>query len=224
MVVKVITNILQIIVLLTQISCGVYFLKKYSRNRKKIEFNYMNIIYALFYILICIGQGIYFYYLTFLTDFNPVLYDSFMEYFIAGSAFHVAGLSVILLITERRILKGKDKYLLFISVIFIVILIFLSKTRKEAENLTLLGCALAMILPLFLWLYLVFKTVGAIRKNAALIFFGIIIYLLGMLASVSGINAFFVELTGLENRWIYSVGYIIRITAMFLLARGFNRD
>lgn len=217
-----ITLIFQIAVLSVQLFCGIFFMKKFLTVKDKK--NYLHLVYSLFFLLLFVGQGIYFYYLSFLTRFDEDRFDDFMPEFIAGTALHLAALSCILLITEHRFFKGKDKYILFIAVVILVIIIGTVETRKQAENLVLWGSLISMFLPLVLWSYIFTKTVGIVRRKSFLMLLGIFIYLLGMLFSVSGINSALQLILDLEIMWIYNIGYTIRIIALIILFKGFSTE
>jgi hypothetical protein len=148
---------------------GITFLFIQSRSGEKNKFLLGATIFLILY-GIC---RVFF----FLDDFSPLG----SIYWLLGAEFGIISLTFLIFIIERFVFQ-KSKYAFTISGSIGIILYSIFMVQQSIETIALLQMIflplIAVIIPL-IYLYIALKSAGEPRKKALIIFFGIILLMMG---------------------------------------------
>jgi len=137
-----------------------------------------------------------------------------------GIILQMLGYGVFFYMMEKRVVKGKDKYLPFITYCAVIFIAILAPTIELTTSFILIATALSLFIPLA-YLYVAIVSDGKVRRKALSICIGIILmYIATAIVSDPFINVFRPTFHDLQ---IYSISYCIKIIVAILFYLGFRR-
>ena len=212
------------LLLFTYFFVGQYFLRKYYRLKKNEpnnkELYLVSFIYGLIFIIFPIGR-IFFTIFDFMTEFN-VPENWTLENLIIwkiGSILQIFSIGLLVFLIEKRVMHGKDKYVIFfIHFTFFVIGVF-SPDLIMATLFFFLATIFILYLPIA-YGYIAIISDGVIRKKAIYALVGIIILLLGIWMLDEYILVLIVDAIGFERMLIHAISHFIKIVGVILFFMG----
>ncbi len=205
---------------------GLFFIRKFYVMNKEHESTrekyYIFLIYGLCFFFLCIGR-IFYTIFDFATEFN-VSENMTSENLIMwkiGNGFQLVTLGLLIGLLEKRILHGRDKYLLFFIYITFVSLGMIATDLLLATFFLFLPTIMVLYIPIA-YIYIAIKSDGIIRKRALLALFGFIILFVGSLMLNEYILIVIVNMTGLDRIQIHAISHIIKCVGVILIFLGFQ--
>lgn len=185
-----------------------YFLRKFllQYKEKGLKKDNLSLVINLMFICYFIAQ-IYYVQREFMIDFDFTTDTPESLIFLRiGTYVNDFGNWAFLIILDKRVLKGKDKYLIIIAYFILIITTFFINDSDLLGIITVIGNLI--ILPfIFFYLYAGFKIKGVVRKKAIYIFTGVIIIFLAFILPTKYFLGETILLKGVWNIF-KNIGYI----------------
>ena len=204
----------------------IYAIISITQIRKYIKINqgsekkdYLPLTYGVTFIFVALGR-VFLVIFDIITDFNVINYNE-TNFWIwkIGSALQLFGVGLWFLMMEKRVLKGKDKYLLVILYTSFIVIGLIMTEVVLASNLVIIGMLFVAYIPAA-YVYIAIQSDGSVRKKALLMFFGFIILILGSLLPSEVIIAPLNEMTGILRIQVHDIAFFVMITGIILLYIG----
>lgn len=169
-----ITVILSIVLVALKILSSVLLYKKYIEIKNKLA-----LAFALFFFFLAIDRvfGTYFNY--FVTGLDYALNDDHLLLWKLINIPEYAAYFCLLLISESIIYKGKTKHIFAIVYLVLIVVMMFIPTYSDAQLFFGISNGVAVFIIPISFFYLAIKTEGALKNKAYIVFFGILIYLMG---------------------------------------------
>jgi len=199
---------------------SIYFLRKYliiNKERVSEQKDYFPTFYFVAFMFLSIGR-LFLAIFDVITEFNSSNYtlDNFILWKI-GSAFQVAAWGLFFIVIEKKAMKGRDKYILFILYTVFCIVGLALNDIVWATNLIVVAFFFSIYIP-FAYLYIVTVSDGAIRKKALYAFLGFLTMLIGALLTGETV----IDIFGLERILIHPLAYLVKAIGCVFLYLGFK--
>jgi len=204
---------------------GLYFIRKFlvlRKERKTEEIkDYKPLIYGLFYLLFFIGQ-IFISIFNFLTEFNTI--NVTIELLIVwkiGATFNIIGWLLIFILMEKRLLNGRDKYILTGFYCLFYGFGMMSSNMESIMTFMMIAFMFSSYIP-FAFIYIAAKSNGIIRRRANYIFTGSILLFLANLMTTEYLIRVIIQVADIERIDIHTISYLLNAEAAGLLLLGFK--
>ncbi len=197
-----------------------YQLRKHFKiNKGSEKKDYFTLVYAITFLFMGIGRLVLAIF-DVVTEFNSINYnDSNFWIWKIGSSIQLFGVGLWVLLMEKRVLKGKDKYILTILYSAFIIIGMLMIDILLATTLVILGMLFAVYIPAA-YIYIAIKSDGVVRQKAILMFCGFLLIILGSLLPSEQIIAPLAEMTGLLRIQVHDIAFFVIICGIVLLFLG----
>jgi len=199
---------------------SLYFLKKYqtiNKERVSEQKDYFPMFYFVAFLFLSIGR-LFLAIFDVITEFDSNNYT--LENFVIwkiGTAFQLCAWGLFFIVIEKKAMKGRDKYILFILyAVFCIIGVALNDIVL-ATNLIVVAFFFSIYIP-FAYLYIVVVSDGAVRKKAMYAFLGFLIVLIGALLTGETV----IDLFGIERILMHPISYIVKAIGSIFLYLGFK--
>ncbi len=197
----------------TTASYSVYIYKTEEKGEKTGWESYAVLIYGVILALLGIGR-LFCALFDVLSDFTaPELMPDYLYFWKIGISLQTAGFGLFFILIEKLVMKGRDKYLLFIGFItfFLIGMILNNNIYLIVSNI------FALWIPI-MYIYIAAKSEGDVRKKALYVFFGILLIFGGSLF----ITAPIMQLLGIEFLLVHTIAYFVKSFGVILLFLGFK--
>lgn len=183
--------------------------------------NYVPLLF--FFIIVLIGIGHLFIVIYDLnTEFSKInLNINNMVLYKIGVSFLFIGFGVYFFSTEKKVMHGRDKYVLTILYSIVFVIGIISTDYNITVIIIILGSMIFLYLP-FAYLYLAIKSDGKVRRKALSIFFGSILIFLSVVIYAEPFFTNLKNLTGLVDIQLEIIINYERILALLLIFYGFK--
>ena len=199
---------------------SLYFLKKYqtiNKERVSEHKDYFPMFYFVAFLFLSIGR-LFLAIFDVITEFDSNNYT--LENFVIwkiGTAFQLCAWGLFFIVIEKKAMKGRDKYILFILyAVFCIIGVALNDIVL-ATNLIVVAFFFSIYIPVA-YLYIVVVSDGAVRKKAMYAFLGFLIVLIGALLTGETV----IDLFGIERILMHPISYIVKAIGSIFLYLGFK--
>ena len=202
---------------------GLLFLNQF-KNTYKItpeKKNYLPLSHAFAFIFFGIGR-IIFSLFDFTTDFDEanIILDVLYIWKIA-TTFQMIGYFIFFIIMEKRIMKGKDKYLLVVATFIFYLISMMMQDVTLATNILFIGVVIILYIP-FAYLYIAIVSEGKIRKKGIYLFSGFIILFLTSLFLAHPFVLAMSNMSGLDKMQIHGIILLLKVPACLFLYLGYK--
>lgn len=196
------------------------FSAKFFRRYRGEGKNKFDLGFGFFFVFILLGQLIFFLYYYYITEFEQSSEN--LIFWKVATLLQLCGFGILFVISEKKILDGKDYYLFFIGFCVMAGVALFQPTVHSATTWAMLSLAFALFIPIS-YVYLAIKSEGVYRKRSLFVFFGFIIYFIGIeIVSLNLANIIMAATGGLITIYHLSIiGYLLRIVALLLFSEGF---
>lgn len=187
---------------------GTFALKKYLMQKKEEgSAEEFNLFYAFRFYFLGLGRFILAIF-DVITDFNSKNYHpSNIWIWKIGSGLQFIGVGVYFYLMEKRVMRGRDKYLLLI--IFFALPAFGLIFMQEVETATIfiaLGLIVGIYVPLA-YLYIAKISDGEVRKKALYIFLGFVIMVVGSSLPAEQVISVLTQITPLVRIQVHVIAF-----------------
>jgi len=202
---------------------GPYFIRKYYHKTKTTgtqdKKDYLLLIHGIAIIFLGVGRLILAIF-DILTDFNSINYnlENFWIWKI-GSSFQMFALCLFFVLMEKRLLKGRDKYILVIFYLFFWILGMMMLDVVIATNFIIIATILTVYIP-FAYLYIAIISEGRVRKKASYVFIGFAIFMVAALLTGEIIIDLIAIPLGITRIDVHIIAYTIKIICLLFFFLG----
>jgi len=199
---------------------SLYFLRKYLKiNKERVseQKDYFPMFYFVAFLFLSIGR-LFLAIFDVITEFDSGNYN--LENFVLwkiGTAFQLCAWGLFFVVIEKKAMKGRDKYLLFILYAFFCIIGVALNDIVLATNFIVIAFFFSIYIP-FAYLYIVTVSDGAVRKKALYAFLGFLIVLIGALLTGETV----IDLFGIERILMHPISYIVKAFGSIFLYLGFK--
>lgn len=199
---------------------SLFFLRKYlniNRERVSEQKDYFPMFYFVAFLFLCIGR-LFLAIFDIITEFDSSNYtlDNFVLWKI-GTAFQLCAWGLFFIVIEKKAMKGRDKYILFILYATFCIIGLILNDIVWATNLIVLAFLFSIYIP-FAYLYIVIVSDGSIRKKALYAFLGFLLALIGALITGETV----IDLFGIERILVHPIAFLVKAIGCILLFLGFK--
>ncbi len=199
---------------------SLYFLRKYDNiNKERVseQKDYFPMFYFLAFLALSIGR-LFLAIFDVITEFDSSNYTpgNFIIWKI-GSGFQICAWGLFFIVIEKKAMKGRDKYILFILYTMFCIVGMLLNDIVWVTNIIVIAFAFSIYIP-FAYLYIVIVSDGAIRKRALYAFLGFVIMLMGALLTGETV----IDLFGIERILVHPIAYIVKSIGCIFIFLGFK--
>ena len=214
-----------IILLSLYITLGTYFLRKFYQKKKKqgteVKTDYLYLVHGAAIILLGIGR-LFLVIFDLITEFDSSNYapNNFWIWKV-GSCIQMAALCLFLITMEKRILKGKDKYLLVILFLAVLTIGMVMIDINIATNFIIIASIFTIFIP-FAYLYVAIISEGEVRKKASYVFIGFSIFMIAALLTGEMIIDHIAQPLGLTRIDVHVIAYTIKISCLIFFFLGFK--
>ncbi|MHA1300832.1 MAG: hypothetical protein ACTSO9_15550 [Candidatus Helarchaeota archaeon] len=208
--------ILTYVLIGVKFSFFVFYLRKYQSDEIK---NKIILGFSLFFLFLACARIFYMVFDFYLTNFNPFLYQTHILVWKIATLLSEVGIGILLIISEKKVFQGKDKYFFFICYVIFVCIGIVWPEFEMAENFATWAVMFAAFI-LFSYIYLAVVLEGEARKRAILVVFGLLLYTSGSTV----LHQYFIQAIislGGSSFLMYFISPILKILAAILLALGF---
>jgi len=153
-----------------------------------------------------------------ITEFDSSNYN--LENFVLwkiGSAFQLCAWGLFFIVIEKKAMKGRDKYILFLLYALFCIIGLVLNDIVLATNIIVVAFFFSIYIP-FAYLYIVTVSDGAVRKRALYAFLGFVIMLIGALLTGETV----IDLFGIERILMHPIAYLAKAFGCIFLFFGFK--
>lgn len=204
---------------------GIYMLLKYfisTKSEVKSTEKRLFLLYGFFFIFLMVGRIFLFIFDFYLTEFDISNISDF-EFLIwkIGISFQVFSYSFLFALMEKRIMKGKDFYILLILYFIFYIIGMISSNLEDAGIYAFIATAFSIFIPLA-YLYIAVKSQQHVRRKAILIFFGFMLIFFATSLDVEPILIMLNDLFGWSRIEVYTYISIIKTVAVVFFFLGFK--
>ena len=221
--------IIYLITLITLLSMylvmGLYFIRKYYQKKKVLgaggKKDNLPLIHGIAIILLGLGRlGLAIFDVT--TEFNSANYaaSNFWIWKI-GSSLQMGALCIFFLLMEKRLMKGRDKYLLAILYIVFWVLGMSMIDIFMATNLVIVATIITTYIP-FAYLYVAIISEGEVRKKAMYIFIGFVIFMVAALLTGEMVIDLIAQPLGITRIGVHVIAYVIKMICLLFMFMGFK--
>jgi len=199
-----------------------YFIRKYFSSNKGMESkNYLPLIYGLSIVFFLLGR-LFLAIFDMLTEFESTNYNAEnVVFWKIGTMLQVIGYGFFFVQMEKRIMKGKDKYILVIAFFALTIIAMILPDFIMATNFTAIAFVISAYIPCA-YLYISIKSEGIVRKKSTLVFLGFILSMLGALITAETIIEPLSQATGLLRIDFHSIAFPVSVLGLIFLFYGFK--
>lgn len=214
------------LLLVTYTIFGIYFLMGYynlTREKGGLEKKEnLLLFYGCFFILIAAGQLIFSIF-DLITVFNSINWNSDnIILWKIGTTLQICGFGLIFTLMEKRVLQGKDKYILVIIFFISYVIGMILSDIKLATTVIMVSFICAIYIPLS-YGYIAVKSEGMLRRKALYVLLGFIVFFIGTDIVAERILLIISNLTGLERIQIHVISQIIKELASGLIFLGYKK-
>jgi len=203
-----------------------YIIISISQIRKYLKINkgsdkkdYLPLTYGMAFLFMGLGRLILVIF-DIVTEFNSINYnDSNFWIWKIGVSIQLFGIGLWFMLMERRVLKGRDKYLLIIMYIAFIVFGLIMTDIVLASILVISGMGFAIYIPVA-YIYIAIKSDGSVRKKALLMVFGFLLVILGSLLPAEQVIVPLSEMTGLLRIQVHDIAFFVIIGGICLLYFG----
>lgn len=204
---------------------GAYFIVTFflsNQGKELKQQNFLPLIYGLFFGFLMIGRIILFYFDYFLTHLDPINYNlSNLIIWKIGVSFQMFGYWCLFILMEKRVLKGKDKYLLVIISIVLYVIGMGFQDIILSTRFIMFSLYTTVYIPIA-YLIIAKKSEGRVRIKAVGIFIGFLLIFLGMYLLSENYVAILVD-SGLMTRYeIHIITNFMKCIGLGLFFFGFK--
>ena len=204
-----------------------YFYNIYKKQSKEYK-NELILAIGLLFLLFGIGRIIFLYFDFFLTELNGSLFQEYSTFWKFASGFQYAGLIVFIYFAEKVIFNKKTKYLISLSLTILIIVSLSMPDFLLVQSLSGISSFISFIFIPFSYLYLVFTSSGKIRIKALTIFFGFLLYGVGLVMLGEQIILTFLSYfpsSEILVRYSFQIiSVLIKFCALVLFIYGFKEE
>ena len=199
---------------------SLYFLKKYqtiNKERVSEQKDFFPMFYFVAFLFLSIGR-LFLAIFDVITEFDSNNYT--LENFVVwkiGTAFQLCAWGLFFIVIEKKAMKGRDKYILFILYTTFCIIGLVLNDIVLATNLIVVAFFFSIYIP-FAYLYIVIVSDGVVRKKALYAFLGFLIVLIGALLTGETV----IDLFGIERILMHPISYIVKAIGCIFLYLGFK--
>jgi hypothetical protein len=199
---------------------SLYFLRKYqaiNKERVSEQKDYFPMFYFVAFLFLSIGR-LFLAIFDVITEFDSNNYT--LENFVIwkiGTAFQLCAWGLFFIVIEKKAMKGRDKYILFILYAAFCIIGVALNDIVWATNLIVVAFLFSIYIP-FAYLYIVIVSDGSVRKKALYAFLGFLIVLIGALLTGETV----IDLFGIERILMHPISYIVKAIGCIFLYLGFK--
>ena len=199
---------------------SLFFLRKYlniNRERVSETKDYFPMFYFVAFLFLSIGR-LFLAIFDVITEFDSGNYT--LENFVLwkiGTAFQLCAWGLFFIVIEKKAMKGRDKYILFILYATFCIVGLALNDIVWATNCIVVAFIFSIYIP-FAYLYIVSVSDGAVRKKALYAFLGFLMTLIGALLTGETV----IDLFGIERILMHPIAYIIKAIGCVFLYLGFK--
>ena len=199
---------------------SLFFLRKYlniNKERVSEQKDYFPMFYFVAFLFLSIGR-LFLAIFDVITEFDSSNYtlDNFVLWKI-GSAFQVCAWGLFFYVIEKKAMKGRDKYILFILYAIFCIVGLALNDIVWATNIIVVAFLFSIYIP-FAYLYIVIVSDGDVRKRASFAFLGFVIMLIGALLTGETV----IDIFGIERILVHPIAYLIKAIGCIFLYLGFK--
>ena len=202
------------------LTVSIFFLRKYltiNKERVSEQKDYFPMFYFVAFLFLSIGR-LFLAIFDVITEYDSGNYtlDNFVLWKI-GTGFQLCAWGLFFIVIEKKAMKGRDKYILFILYAIFCIIGLVLNDIVWATNLIVVAFLFSIYIP-FAYLYIVIVSDGAIRKKSLYAFLGFLLTLIGALVTGETI----IDLFGIERILVHPIAYLIKAIGCILLFLGFK--
>ncbi len=204
---------------------SIYFIRKFYQKKKKAgaegKIDYLNLIHGIAILLLGLGRlGLAIF--DIITQFDSANYaaNNFWIWKI-GSTIQMSALCLFFIIMEKRLMKGRDKYILVILYVGLLIIGMAMVEINIATNFIIIASIVTIYIP-FAYLYVAIISEGNVRKKAIYVFIGFSIFMIAALLTGEMVIDLIAQPLGITRIDVHVIAYIIKISCLFFLFLGFK--
>ena len=213
--------IVLIFLLIMYVFFGAFSLRRFLNEKESDrEIANLQLFYGLAFIFNGIGRFVLAIFDT-ITEFDAANYNPFtLIYWRIGSGLQILGVGMYFYLMEKRVMKGRDKYLLLIIYFLLpTIGIFFIPDIVTATLLIIFGMLFAIYIPVA-YLYIANISDGIVRKRALLIFLGLLVMILGSFLPAEIVIVPLTQYTLLERIHVHIIAFAVIIIGGIILFYG----
>jgi len=201
---------------------SLYLIRKYLNiNKDSEKKDYLPFTYAIAFIFFGVGR-ILMSIFDLIVEFQPS--NRTLENIVIweiGTIFQILGYGLFFILMEKRVMKGRDKYILVILYfVFYFIGILLINTQMDTLFFTI-ALLLTIYIP-FAYLYIAIKADGVVRKKGITIFFGFLVLGIGLALLTETPLMIISSEFGLDYIQIHGISNLIKSVGVCLLFIGYK--
>ena len=209
-----------IILLIAYIVVSFAQLRKYYRiNKGSDKKDYLPLTFCLTFLFMGLGRLILAIF-DVVTEFDVANYDA-SNFFVwkIGSSVQLFGVGLWFLLMEKRVMKGRDKYLLIILYTAFIVIGMIMTDIILATTMVILGMFFAVYIPIA-YVYIATQSDGSVRRKALLMLFGFLLVIFGSLLPSEQVIVPLTQVTGLLRIQVHDIAFFIIISGLVVLLMG----
>ncbi|MHA1146776.1 MAG: hypothetical protein ACTSR8_00860 [Promethearchaeota archaeon] len=210
-----------IFLLIMYVFFGVFSLRRYLNEKESDrETAYLQLFYGLAFIFNGIGRFVLAIF-DIITEFDAANYNPItLTYWRIGSGLQILGVGMYFYLMEKRVMRGRDKYILLIIYFLLpAIGILFIPDIITVTFLIIFGMLFAVYIPIA-YLYIAKISDGIIRKRALLIFLGLLVMILGSLLPSEIVIVPLTQNSSLERIHVHIIAFAVIIIGGIILFYG----
>jgi len=201
---------------------GLFFIRKYFKVNKGLEKkDQLPLVYGIGFFFFGLGR-------IFMTIFDLIVeFDisqgTFENILIwkFGSTLQLIGYSFFFILMEKRVMKGRDKYILVILYFAFFIIGLILPDIEAATPFFAISLILTTYIPLS-YLYISYISDGEVRRKARVIFLGFLIIAIGLLMLAEQFLVVLSDLSGLKNIQWHVISNLLKSVGVCILFLGYK--